>query len=143
MATTVNGSAKIATQEVKTAISRKLITVSARLNVIDSTPLAAIRAQRHAIRISHIGSAWSRAKFGVVTRVAVRNATSLMFLASKTALSLVYIAARANCYMRCPVTYFRVPNAARCHSVMVMGVLLSTEKYIQRPDTVRSARISR
>jgi hypothetical protein len=143
VATTVNGIAKIATQEVKTAISPRLITVSARLNVVDSTPLAAMRAQRHAMEISHVGSAWSRAKFGAVTRVAVRNATSLAFLASKTALGLVHIAARANCHVRCPVTCFRVPNAVRCRSVVVMSVLPSAEKYVQRPDTVRSAPISR
>ena len=72
-----------------------------------------MRAQRYAMGVSHVGSAWSRAKFGVVTRVAVRNATSLVFLASKTALGLVHIAARATCYVRCLVICFRVPNAAR------------------------------
>ena len=60
--------------------------------------------------ISHVGSAWSRAKFGVVIRGVVRSVTSLVFLASKTAPGPVHIRVRASCRARCPVTCFHVPT---------------------------------
>ncbi|KAL8993845.1 MAG: hypothetical protein Q9169_006042 [Polycauliona sp. 2 TL-2023] len=88
VATTVDKLAKTAIQEVKMAISWILGTVSARFHVVDNTPPAAMRAQRPAMGISHVGSAWSRAKFGAVTRSAARSVTSLVFLASKTALEI-------------------------------------------------------
>ena len=43
--------------------------VSARIHVVDNTPLAATLAQRLAMEKSHVGFAWSRAKFDAVTRV--------------------------------------------------------------------------
>lgn len=112
VATTVDKLAKTATQEMKMAVSRTLGTVSARFHVVDNTPPAAMRAQRPAMGISHVGSAWSRAKFGAVTRGVARSVTSLVFLASKTARGPVHIGVRASCRARCPVTCFRVPNAA-------------------------------
>ncbi|KAI4260738.1 MAG: hypothetical protein LQ352_000130 [Teloschistes flavicans] len=113
VATTVDKLAKTAIPEMKMAVSRTLSTVSARFHVVDNTPPAAMCAQRPAMEISHVGSAWSRAKFGAVTRGVARSVTSLVFLASKIA-----------------------PVAA-------MSVLLSVERYVRRPDTVRSAQISR
>ena len=95
------------------ATSRTSVTVSVRLHVVDNIPPAAMRAQRHAMEISYVGSAWSRAKSGAVTRVAARSATNLIFLASKSALGLILIGARANCRARYPATYFYVLNAAR------------------------------
>jgi hypothetical protein len=69
--------------------------------------------QRNVMEISHVSSAWSRVRFDAITLAAVRSATSLVFLASRTALGLVHIATHANCHVRYLVTCFRVPNAAR------------------------------
>jgi len=80
--------------------------------VVDNTPLAAMLAQRLAMEESHVGFAWNRAKFDAVTRVAVRSATNLVLLASKTAPGLVHIGARANYHAQYPVTCFHALNAA-------------------------------
>jgi hypothetical protein len=95
------------------AVSRILVTVSARLHVVDSTPPAAMHAQRPAMGISHVGFAWSRAKFGAAS--VARSAMSLVFLASKIAPGPVHIGERANCHARCHVICFHVPDAARRH----------------------------
>ncbi|KAL9012461.1 MAG: hypothetical protein Q9173_002777 [Seirophora scorigena] len=89
-------------QEMNMAVSPTLRTVSARFHVVDSTPPAAMRAQRPAMGIRHVGSAWSRAKFGAVTRSAARNATSLVYLASKTAPGPVHIGCPSVCGEICP-----------------------------------------
>ena len=86
--------------------------VFARIHVVDDTPLAAILAQRLVMEKSHVGFAWSRAKFDAVTRVAVKSAMNLVLLASKSAPGLVHIGVRANYHAQYPVTCFHALNAA-------------------------------
>lgn len=113
VATIVNKLVITAILKMKMAVSRELITVSARLNVVEGTAPAATRAQPLAMGMSHVDSAQSRAKFGVVILDAARNATSPVCLASKTAPGLVHTEARANCHAQCLVICFHVPNVAR------------------------------
>ncbi|MCJ1347634.1 hypothetical protein MMC31_005862 [Peltigera leucophlebia] len=102
VATIVNKLAKTAILKIKMAVSRKLITVSARLHVVEGTPPAAMHVQMPATGISHVDSAQSRARFVVVTLDAARSATSPVCLASKTAPGPVHIRARANCHAQFP-----------------------------------------
>ncbi|KAF6236088.1 hypothetical protein HO173_005716 [Letharia columbiana] len=101
VATTVNKIAETATHEVKMAVPRASVTVSARLHVVDRTPLAAMRVPRLVMGISRVGSAWSRAKFGVAIHGAVRSATSLAFLASKDAPGPVHTGAKVQYCQKC------------------------------------------
>lgn len=89
--------------------------VSAKVPVVDHTPLVATLARRLVMEKIHVGSAWSRAKFDAATRVAVRSVMSLVFLASKTALGPVHIWARANYRVQSLVTCFHVRSAALQH----------------------------
>ena len=67
---------------------------------------------------SHVGFAWNHAKFDAVTRNAVRSATSLALLASKTAFGYVRIETRANYHAQCPVICFLILSCGhQCSSV--------------------------
>ncbi|KAI4145818.1 MAG: hypothetical protein LQ340_006150 [Diploschistes diacapsis] len=85
-------------------------------------PPAATLAQGLAMEISHVGCAWSHARFGAVIHAVAKNATSLALPASKTALGLVHIGAPANYHAQYPVTCFHVLNACADKSVKDMMV---------------------
>lgn len=72
----VNKFVETAILKMEIAVSRELITVSARLNVVEDTTPAASRAQRPAMGMNLVDFVQSRAKLGVVTLDAARNATS-------------------------------------------------------------------
>ena len=79
----------------------------------DSIPPIAMLVQSNAMGISHVGYAWSHIRFDAATPAAVRSATSLVCLASRTAFGLAHIAAHADYHVRYLVIYFHVLNAAR------------------------------
>ena len=87
--------------------------VSARLHVVDNTPLAATLAQRLAMEDILVGFAWSRVKFDAATRVVISSATSLASLALKIALGLVHIGAHATYHAQYLVTCFHALNVVR------------------------------
>ena len=84
--------------------------VSARIHAVDNIPLAATLARRLAIEKSHVGFAWSRAEFDAVTRVAVRSATSLVFLTS----NIRSCPHRGACKLPCAVPCDLLPCSKRC-----------------------------
>ena len=111
--------------------------------MVDNTTLAATLAQTLAMEKTLVRFAWSRVRFNVVTRVAVRSATSLACLASKSAPGLVHIGAHESYHAQYLVTFFHALNVIRQSSVIVISVLPSVERYAPTSTTTTSAPVSR
>ncbi|KAL8718888.1 MAG: hypothetical protein Q9225_004034 [Loekoesia sp. 1 TL-2023] len=143
VATTANNFAKIAIREKKMVIFLRSTTASAKPPAVGNITLVVTLVRKHAMEKSLVDFAWSRAKCDAVTRVAARNATSLASLALKTAHGHVRTVAHVNCRAQCLATSFHVRSAACRYSVVVISVPPSVERGAQRPNTVRSAPVSR
>ncbi|CAF9942307.1 hypothetical protein IMSHALPRED_003470 [Imshaugia aleurites] len=144
VATIVNKSAKIARHEVMMVGFWTSVMVTARVNVVDHTPLAAMPVPWFVMKASRVGYAWSRAKYGVAIRGAAKNAPSLAFLASKIVPGPALTEAGANCPARCPSVCGEIcPEARYCQTcaeksvkdIMVDYIMGSTYAEIDLDET--------